>query len=406
MNKINLKKYSGLSLLMGGVLTLSGCGVVANAGNDGYSEGSVIVTTESTTEPYAYAGYGYKEYMKNEGKSEVESTTVPTTTEPFAYAGYGYKEYMKNQEVTTEPITEATTEPYAYAGYGYKQYIKEQEELAKQEALATDISYSTMNKSMDEKYAYYRHDDFYKVTDNDSIGELCERFNITMDELYAHNPKLGAYPIGQSIAYPVLEELYIGHAGDDINEISIETGVDVNVIKTNNMLNLSGSILNEDSQILLHKFVGNENSYVTNKGVVNIINNNRVYGSKVVQARGFAGATGHYLALQEDVYSYGVNQVVAYSFNGDNRYSINYVCFNAKDIIVVDGLPVAILRNDADIKDLADSVNVEVDDMAYMQWGSYAADGYSVCTNGDNSYVIMNGMDMDLDLGKSYSKRK
>ena len=376
MNKKNLKKYNGLSLLMGGVLTLSGCGVVANAGNDEYSEGTNVVTT------------------------------VEPTTEPFAYAGYGYKEYMKEQETSVEPTTEATTEPFAYAGYGYKQYIKEQEDYARQDALATDISYCTMNKSMDEKYAYYKHDDFYKVTDNDSIGELCEKFNITMDEFYAHNPKLGAYPIGQYVAYPVLEELYMSHAGDNIDEISIETGVDIDVIKSNNDLNLSGSILNEDSQILLHKFVGNENSYVTNKGVVNIINNNRVYGSKVVQARGFAGATGHYLALQEDVYSYGVNHVVAYSFNGDNRYSSEIICSNAKDITVVDGLPLAILRNSSDIEALADSINVEVDDMAYMQWGSYVSDGYSVCTNGDDSYVIMNGMDMDLDLGKSYSKRK
>ena len=78
-------------------------------------------------------------------------------------------------------------------------------------------------------------------------------------------------------------------------------------------------------------------------------------------------------------------------------------CFNAKDILRVEGLPVAVLRNDNDIKELAGSV----DDTAYMQWGSTVCDGYSKCTSGDNSYVIMNGMEMDdLDLGKSYTKTK
>ena len=402
MNKKNLKKYSGLSLIMGGVLTLSGCGVVKST-NTVFSEeaSNIASTTEPTTEPFAYAGYGYKEYLKE--KEKVEPTTVEKTTEPFAYAGYGYKEYMENVEDVVEP----TTEPFAYAGYGYKEYIKnggnDFEDLSEND----DILYSTIEKSMDEKYAYLKHDDFYEITDNDSLEDVCNKFNITIEELYSHNPKLGAYPIGTSVAYPVMEELYLGQAGENINEISIETGVDINVIKSNNKLNLSGSVLNEDSQILLHKFIGSENSYVTNKGVVNIINNNRVYGSKVVQAGGFAGASNHYLALQDDVYSYGVNRVVAYSFNGDNKYSTDVICFNAKDIIDVDGMPVAILRNDADVKILAESVNVPFDEMANMQWGSYASDGYSICTSGDKSYVVMNGLEVDnLDFGRSYTKTK
>ena len=389
--KINdFKKYSGLSLFMGSVLALSGCGVVGkNSESNSFEASSIVTTVETTTEPFAYAGYGYKQYLKNKEKEE------QSTTESSTYV------------VDSQEVVESTTEPFAYAGYGYKQYLKTENKTNAELNGYTDILYSSYVMSMDGKYLYSKYDDFYKITDDDSIDDVCNKFNITTSDLYSHNPKLGAYPVGSVIAYPVMEELYLGHIGDNIEEISIETGVDIDIIKGNNNLNLSGSILNEESQILLHKFIGNDNSYVTNKGVVNIINNNRVYGSKVVQAGGFAGASNHYLALQEDVFSYGVNKVVAYSFNDDCRYSTNIVCSNAKDIISVDGMPIALLRNESDVKALADSVNVPVDDMAYMQWGSYASDGYSVCTSGDSSYVVMNGINMsNLDLGKSYTKSK
>jgi len=400
MNKKNLKKYSGLSIFMGGILTLSGCGVVKKTGESNSFETSSIVTTvETTTEPFAYAGYGYKQYLKNKEKEEQPTTDVEPTTESFASAG----EYVENKN---EEVVEPTTEPFAYAGYGYKQYLKTENKTNAELNGNTDILYSSYVMSMDCKYVYSRYDDFYKITDEDSIEDICNRFNISTSELYSHNPKLGAYPVGTTIAYPVMEELYLGHIGDNIEEIAIETGVDIDIIKSNNKLNLSGSILNEESQISLHKFIGNENSYVTNKGVVNIINNNRIFGDKIIQASGFAGASSHYLALNESVYSYGVNDVMSYTFYDDD-YKSEFVCSNAKDIISVDGMPIALLRNDSDIKTLADSVNVPVDDMAYMQWGSNVSDSYSICTSGENSYVVMNGMNMgNLDLSKSYTKTK
>ena len=365
----NIKKYSGLSLIMGSVLALSGCGVVERVGESNSVQSvGVITTTEPTTEPFAYAGYGYKEYLKEQEK--VEPTTVQPTTEPFAYAGYGYKEYLKNHE-------------------------QEQTDLSKY----TDMLYSSLVMSMDGKYAYSRYDDFYELSDDDSLDDICNKFNITINELYSHNPKINRYGLGDVIAYPVMEELYIAHKGDNVSEIAIETGVDIDVILNNNKLNLSGSILNEDSQILLHKFIGNNNSYVTNKGVVNIINNNRIYGNKIVQASGFAGAANYYLALNESVYSYGVNEVVFYAFNCDDSYTSEVVCLNAKDILSVDGMPIALLRNDNDIKALADFANVPMDDMAYMQWGSTVTDGYTVNTSAYNSYVVMNDFNLDyLDV--------
>ena len=70
-------------------------------------------------------------------------------------------------------------------------------------------------------------------------------------------------------------------------------------------------------------------------------------------------------------------------------------------------MPIALLRNDNDIANIAESVGVSVDDMAYMQWGSTVSDGYSMNNSGNNSYVIMTGIKIDnLDLDKGQSKIK
>ena len=70
-------------------------------------------------------------------------------------------------------------------------------------------------------------------------------------------------------------------------------------------------------------------------------------------------------------------------------------------------MPVAIFRNDDDIKELADSVSVEVNDMAHMQWDSYNSSDYPVYTNGDLKYIAMNGMEMgNIDLDKTLVKTR
>ena len=62
-------------------------------------------------------------------------------------------------------------------------------------------------------------------------------------------------------------------------------------------------------------------------------------------------------------------------------------------------MPIALLRNDNDIKALADFANVPMDDMAYMQWGSTVTDGYTVNTSVYNNYVVMNDLNLDyLDV--------
>ena len=411
----NLKKYNKLSIAVSGMIALCGCGAVAAAGNDDYSEGTAIVTSieevpisEATTEPFAYAGYGYKQYIKEQ--EELDQAATEATTEPFAYAGYGYKQYIKEQEelVKAEATTEPTTEPFAYAGYGYKEYLRELEELSKQELTSdTDMLYSTAVKSNDGKYVYETYDGFYRLTENDSLEDVCDKFNMTIDEFYAYNANKADYKAGVIVTYPVMEEFYIAHQGDNLEEIAIETGVNYDELIANNNLSLTGSILDADSYVSLHKFAGDERSYRTNKGTVNIIDNCRIFGDKLVQASGYAGASRHYLVLNNSVYSYGCNDVQCYTFDGVGGVSSSYVCSNAKDIVAVGGMPIAILRNDADVADFADSVGAPVDEMAYMQWASNVAEGYPVCTNGNDSYVVMNGLVVDdIDLNKTLVKTR
>ena len=395
----NLKKYNKLSIAVSGMIALCGCGAVAAA--DNYSEGTAVVTTvestnEPTTEPFAYAGYGYKQQMKEQEELAKAESATEATTEPFAYAGYGYKQQMKEQEKLAETVP--TTEPFAYAGYGYEDDMEEQE---------TNILYSTAVKSPDGKYMYNRYDACYRLTNEDSLEDVCNKLNITVEEFYEHNADI-TYKAGDVISYPVMDEYYIAHAGDNINEISAEVGINPDkLISDNKDMGLSGLNLVEDTYLFLHQFSGNENSYRNNKGIVNIIENNRIYGDKVIQASGFAGASAHYLVLDNSVYSYGVNTVSCYTFDGESKFSSDIICFNVKDIINVGGMPVAIFRNDDDIKELADSVSVEVNDMAHMQWDSYNSSDYPVYTNGDVKYIAMNGMEMgNIDLDKTLVKTR
>ena len=326
-------------------------------------------------EPYAYAGYGYKEFEKSN-----------EDVEPYAYAGYGYKEYEKSMNVDTQ----------SYTSDGYNQNVSDFGRY-------TDILYSNEATSMDGKYVYLRCDDFYKMVTEDTIDGLCSKFNISTEQLCAHNPTVNDYSEGTVIAYPVMSEFYVGKKGESINSIAVETGVDVDYIINNNKLDLTGNILNNDEHIFLHKFIGNDSSYKTNKGVVNIINNNRILGNKVIKIGNFSDCV---VALNESVYSYGVNDVTCYSFDG-NKYISDIICFNAKDIIVVDGKPIAVLRNYDDIVKLAKSAGVDIDDTAYLQWGSTVCTDYFVDTSANNDYVIIEGVkNKSLGLNKSLVKSK
>ena len=390
MNK-NIKKYSGLSMIMGTVLVLSGCGQVKpveqedNFSNNVDVSVDVVNNTNSTT-------------------TVLTTPVVTTTTEvkPFAYAGYGYSDYIESQEDVSE------VEPFAYKDYiEFEKGLTVDSETVVNESSSAEVAISSCSCTKDiyGQYAYLRYDDTYTITNDDSLQELCGKFNMTVNQFYQLNSNVKSFVPGTVVKHPVMDELYIAKKGESVSAISIETGVDMDTIISKN--SLSDDILESDTYLLLHKFNSDENSYITNKGVVNIINDNRIYGNKIIQASGFAGASRKMLVLNESVYSYGVNDVVLYTFNEDNSYTSQVVCSNAKDIISVDGMPIALLRNTDDIEALATSVHVPCDSMAYMQWESTVSDNCAVCTSGNTNYVIMNGSEInDLNVDNSFVKTK
>ena len=385
----NIKKYSGLSMVMGTVLVLSGCGQVKPIEKDENLSNSVDVCVDVVSKNV------------NSTTTVLTESIVTTTTLPFAYAGYGYTENIESQVQDIEEV-----ELVDYSGYEYQESVKFQNEIVSTDISdETDISNCTCDKDMNGQYAYFRYNDTYTITNDDSLMDLCNRFGVTINEFYELNKNIKSFIPGTVVKHPIMAELYIAKKGDDINSISVDTGVDVDTIISNN--NLTTDVLDNDAYLLLHKFNRGENSYVTNKGVVNIINDNRIYGNKIIQASGFAGASQKMLVLNESVYSYGVNDVLLYTFNEDNSYTSQVVCSNAKDIISVDGLPIALLRSNEDIENLANSVNVSCDSMAYMQWETIVSDDCAVCTSGSTNYVVMNGSEInDLNVDNSFVKTK
>lgn len=388
MNK-NIKKYSGLSMVMGTVLVLSGCGQVKSMKEDNLSNKVEVADVVDVVDVVD---------KKVNSTTTVLTTSVVTTTTSTSTT----VEFENNIESASE-VTEEV-EPFAYAGSRYEDNV-ESENVTREQTTEVATSSCTCEKDMNGQYAYLRYNDDYTITNDDSLMDLCDRFNITINEFYDLNKDVKSFAPGVVVKHPVMDELYIAKKGDSVTAISIETGVDEDIIFNNNKL--SNDIIESDTYLLLHKFNGDENSYVTNKGVVNIINNNRIYGNKIIQASGFAGASKKMLVLNNSVYSYGVNDVVFYTFDDDNNYTSSIICNNAKDIISVDGMPTALLRNESDIEALAASVGVSVDAMAYMQWESTVSDNCSVCTSGDTSYVVMNGAEINnLDINNSYVKTK
>lgn len=425
MNK-NIKKYSGLSMIMGTVLVLAGCGQVKPIEKEDYlsnsveveSDMDVILTTSTKVTPVVTTTVKSGEsYVKDNLGNVVISDENDNITD-YVISGESYtkddlgnviatSENQSIQTISSESYVKGSSgnvvinddKPFAYAGSGYKEYMESQQNDL------CDISYCTCEKDMSGKYIYSKYNDTYTIAPNDALDELCEEFNITIDEFYDINKKINSYSPGIVVKHPVMDELYVASKGESIDSISIETGVDKEVIMNNN--NLSSDILDHDAYLLLHKFNGYETSYVTNKGVVNIINNNRIYGNKVINASGFSGATRYFMALNESVYSYGVNDVTCYTFNDDNSYTCQTICTNVRDIISVDGMPVAILRNSNDIEALAASIGVEVEPMDYIQWGSNVSEDYSVCTSGSENYVVINGAEINnLDVDNSFVKTK
>ena len=105
MNK-NIKKYSGLSMVMGTVLVLSGCGHVKSMKEDNLSNKVEVVDVVDVVD------------KKVNSTTTVLTTSVVTTTTSTSTT----VEFENNIESASE-VTEEV-EPFAYAGSRYEDNVE------------------------------------------------------------------------------------------------------------------------------------------------------------------------------------------------------------------------------------------------------------------------------------------
>ena len=305
----------------------------------------------------------------------MESMTENTTEEPYAYAGAGYKEYL-------ESMTENTTEePYAYAGqYEY----------------LNNMNINVYSYDSTGKYVYYDSFDFYSVSDGETIEDICQKLNITYEQFKEYNPYVSDISNVNSIIYPIKIEFYSANAGEMIDSIAIQNGIDVEKIK--DYASSNGKV-ESDCLINLHVFVGNETSYDTYVGKSNVVYNNKIWGDKIVYGSGKGGASQNLFVLNNSRFVYGTNDVISYSFDGAGNYVSTVVCKNASDINSMYGIPVAYFRTDDEVLELASQLNCDVD---LLQFKTENISNYPVCCdNNGNCFVAYSGMSFNNDVTKT-----
>ena len=214
------------------------------------------------------------------------------------------------------------------------------------------------------KYVYLDTFASYPVNNSDSIIKICDKFNMSLDTFAQFNPGVTSVKEGDDINYPIKVEFYVASEGENINSIASLNGIDVKNIKS---YSSDGIHVDNSGLICLHVFYNGNTNYDTNIGVSNVIKNNKIFGDEFVYASGYAGASNDLLVLNNEKFVSGTNQVNYYSFDGNDNYAKSFICSNASGIGTIDGIPVAYVRNDEDICEIASSMGLTVDDSLYMQ---------------------------------------
>lgn len=242
------------------------------------------------------------------------------------------------------------------------------------------------NKS---KYKYVDDIAVRNLCDGDDINSLCNMLNMSVDDFYSYNPNFNDLSIGDYIYYPITNEYYIGKMGEKISDIAYSNGI---LFDSLNLLNnFSSDILENDCDVLLHTFVGSESSYQTIKGISNNIYGNKIFGDKVLFADGVSGSSQDVLVLCNERYVYGVNTVSYYCFDGNGNYGVKHVCGNAKDIDLLDGVPVVYMRTVEDVNDMIENTGFSESnyDIMVKQFSSVNSNGYEIFNDDGVPYIVV-----------------
>ena len=183
----------------------------------------------------------------------------------------------------------------------------------------------------------------YEVQEEDTLSSIAFKAGISENDVLSIN-HVENISVGDVIFLPIyLVRYYIDNV-KSVNEISMETGVSVDEICELNEVPID-FVFNKGYGVSVKKLFLSQDKYDTEIGVANIINNNIIFGDKVVPIN------NDYLVLKNNLYEYGLNDVYLYSFN-DGSISCEKLFSNVKDIDLVNGIPVAYIRNYSDIDSL------------------------------------------------------
>lgn len=401
--KININKGTIASLLTGATLILTGCSTyqdnnmkkeVAAGNNAVTSQLDDTVTTTTTTTTVT----NVTTTAKTNNKPSTNSTTTTTATsknEDAVVTSTTKKEASNPVEQTSEVATDAvvyqTTTTTTKAENKEKTMDDANEQKTKITAPDFVVDYNN--------YQYVDTTMDYVIKEDDCpmvMETLVERFHTTRSAIFEAN-KTGMLAVspGDIVKIPVKDEYISARAGEDVKGIAACHGIDEKELLELNGMSENDTILKEDTLVKLHRYYGNENSYKTGIGTVNVINNNRIMGENVLYAHGYMGASQRVLSKCSSLS--GTSAATFYLFDGANNIiDAKIICSNPKKIDTINGIPVAYLRTEKDLEDLASTYNVELDDTARMQWESVNYENYTVhVTDDDEQFITFDGRILD-----------
>ena len=376
INKLNItNKFA--PIVCGGVLLLTGCGT-EKLNNDVTGINSANASVINTEDETFVVITGDINNIKN-------NTVTTTTTIPEDEVIESTTKYIK--DTTSEKVTDTTNGTLADTIFTTTVDL---------EGDSIDALYKELeNRLVDimgeyNTYSYVDTFDEYKVNQDDTLKSIADKFNTSVGCLIEDNNLTDDKVFdGQIIKYRVKDEYINVKAGNDISGIAISHGIPIeDVLKLNNIPSYNcDTPIKKDAAIKLHRYIGNERSYDTNIGVVNVIYDNRILGEEVEFAHGFAGSSQ--LLLVKNSSLNGTSAATSYSFDGaKNIIDYNMICINPKKIESIDGIPVAYLRTSDDLEKLADAYGIELDDISNLQWESVNLENYPVHITEDGEQFI------------------
>lgn len=205
---------------------------------------------------------------------------------------------------------------------------------------SSDVSNSSCERFVENKYdigfnyeskGEYLYSILMKLYGNlDELDNIKELNNLTNN--YVSN--------GSVLVLPSKAIYYSVNSGDNIIDVSNQTGISIDQLCKLNDFELSDTIVfDKDAKLLVKSLSKDSDSYMTNNGMAQIYQGNIVFADELIAARGIMGSCNYLLSLKNSLDQSG-NSVSLIEFNGGGDYTESVVAYNVSKIDLVDEIPV------------------------------------------------------------------